>query len=74
MSDLKHGLGQVLGKCPFLGGQSCASSLDRGDLLARPLLVVEATMHWNRQPGEVMKSPSLEVFEKCVDVALGDVV
>jgi len=29
---------------------------------------------WHRLPGEVMESPSLEVFKKHVDVALRDMV
>ncbi|KAK4831308.1 hypothetical protein QYF61_016797 [Mycteria americana] len=30
--------------------------------------------HWNRLPGEVVESPSLEECKKRVDVALGDMV
>jgi len=31
-------------------------------------------MHWSRSPREVLVSPSLEVFKKCGDVAVRDVV
>jgi len=30
--------------------------------------------HWNRLPREVMESPSLEVFERRVDMVPGDMV
>jgi len=30
--------------------------------------------HWNRLPREVVESPSLELLQKCVDMALQDMV
>jgi len=46
-------------------------------MLSRLLLlghVKPLVMHWTRLPREVVESPSLERFEKHIDVALQDTV
>lgn len=71
----RHGLGQMLGKSPFPGGKPVPGPWIGGiSCPGHPDLAVEATKHWNRLPREAMESSALEVFEKCVDVALGDMV
>ena len=35
---------------------------------------VKVTEHWNRLPGEVVESPSLEIFKTCLDAFLCDLL
>ena len=42
--------------------------------IRKNFILEREVMHWNRLPRETVESPSLEVFNKCVDVTLRDTV
>jgi len=42
--------------------------------MRKNLFPARVVRHWHRLPREVVESPSLEVFKKCVDMALQNTV